>query len=82
MEMPEWLARLIAVLQALIPGGLWCAWWLWGVNWKKTWPVLYSLHGGHDTYVSWTRSTDIAQVAAGYNAMVVMPETRPAAAES
>jgi hypothetical protein len=40
MEMPEWLAHLIAVLQALIPGGLWCAWWLWGVNWKKTWPVL------------------------------------------
>jgi hypothetical protein len=38
--MPEWLDHLIAVLQVLIPFGLWCAWWLWGVNWKKTWPVL------------------------------------------
>jgi hypothetical protein len=40
MEMPEWLAHLIAVLQGLIPIALWCAWWLWGVNWKKAWPVL------------------------------------------
>jgi hypothetical protein len=27
-------------MQLLIPFALWCAWWLWGVNWKKTWPVL------------------------------------------
>jgi hypothetical protein len=40
MDMPEWLGRVMSVLQALIPGGLWCAWWLWGVNWKKAWPVL------------------------------------------
>lgn len=24
----------------LIPGGLWCAWFLWAVNWPKVWPVL------------------------------------------
>jgi hypothetical protein len=24
----------------LLPLGLWCAWWLWAVNWKKAWPVL------------------------------------------
>jgi hypothetical protein len=23
-----------------LPLGLWCAWWLWGVDWRKTWPVL------------------------------------------
>ncbi len=23
-----------------LPGGLWCAWWLWGVNWKTAWGVL------------------------------------------
>ena len=40
MEMPERLGHLIAVLQGLIPVGLWCAWWLWGVNWKRAWPVL------------------------------------------
>jgi len=40
MEMPEWLARVLGVLLALLPGGLWWAWWLWAVNWKKAWPVL------------------------------------------
>jgi hypothetical protein len=39
-DLPEWLSRLFAVLLALLPGGLWCAWWLWAVNWRKTWPVL------------------------------------------
>jgi hypothetical protein len=24
----------------LLAIGLWCAWWLWAVNWKKAWPVL------------------------------------------
>ncbi len=23
-----------------LPGGLWCAWWLFCVNWKKAWEVL------------------------------------------
>ncbi len=46
----------------------------WTKTATKTWPVLYALHGGHDNYTSWTRSTDIEQVAAGYNTMVIMPE--------
>jgi hypothetical protein len=39
-EWPEWLVRLIGVLNALLPGGLWCLFWLLAVNWKKLWPVL------------------------------------------
>jgi hypothetical protein len=33
----------LAILQWLLPWlvlALWCAWWLWCVNWKDTWPVL------------------------------------------
>jgi hypothetical protein len=40
MPMPEWWSHLMVVLGVLIPLGLWCAWWLWGVNWKKAWPML------------------------------------------
>ena len=32
-----WLGR---TLLPWLPGGLWCAWWLWCVNWKHAWPVL------------------------------------------
>ena len=38
--MPESLAGVLGVMLQLLPGGLWCAWWLCCVNWKKTWPVL------------------------------------------
>ncbi len=38
--MPESLALTLGVLLHLLPGGLWCAWWLWCVNWKKAWPML------------------------------------------
>ncbi len=38
--MPEWLAQVSEVLLRLLPGGLWCAWWLWAVNWQRAWPVL------------------------------------------
>ena len=38
------LLRLIGELGGLIAGWAlllaWIAWWLWGVNWKKAWPVL------------------------------------------
>src|SRR5688572_26569554 len=41
------LTQLAAVLAVAgreslpwLPGGLWCAWWLWGVNWPKAWQVL------------------------------------------
>ncbi len=38
--MPEWLDRVPEVLLRLLPWGLWCAWWLWAVNWPRAWPVL------------------------------------------
>jgi hypothetical protein len=28
-------STVVAVLLALLPGGLWCAWFLWAVNWNK-----------------------------------------------
>ena len=34
------LERVVGVLLALLPGGLWVAWWLWAVNWNRVWPVL------------------------------------------
>src|SRR5437763_14501919 len=36
----EVLERLGVALLAWLPLGLWAAWWLWAVNWKKAWPVL------------------------------------------
>jgi S-formylglutathione hydrolase FrmB len=47
----------------------------WSRSAEKSWPVVYAYHGGRDTYVSWTRSTDIGQVAGRYDVMVVMPDT-------
>jgi S-formylglutathione hydrolase FrmB len=41
---------------------------------NKQLPVLYLLHGCCDSYVSWTRSTDIAKLSAGRNLLVVMPD--------
>ncbi|RJL22722.1 esterase family protein [Bailinhaonella thermotolerans] len=46
----------------------------WSRTAKRTWPVLYALHGGRDGYQSWTRSTDIERLAARYDVMVVMPD--------
>jgi hypothetical protein len=54
METPEWLVqigtilqllwallvRLFGVVVMLLPLIIWCVWFLWGVNWKKAWPVL------------------------------------------
>jgi hypothetical protein len=36
----EALQPVFAVLLALVPGGLWCLFWLLCVNWRKLWPVL------------------------------------------
>ncbi len=41
---------------------------------KRRWPVLYLLHGCCDTYLSWTRSTDVAALTAHTGVIVVMPE--------
>ncbi|MFB9831340.1 alpha/beta hydrolase [Actinoallomurus acaciae] len=40
----------------------------------RRWPVLYLLHGCCDSYVSWTRSTDVERLTAGTDVLVVMPE--------
>lgn len=54
-------------VRVIVPNG-------WSKRRRQTWPVLYAYHGGNDTYVSWTRSTDIERQAAGWRTMVVMPE--------
>jgi S-formylglutathione hydrolase FrmB len=40
----------------------------------RLWPVLYLLHGCCDSYVSWTRSTDIEQLTERSDILVVMPD--------
>ena len=40
----------------------------------RLWPVLYLLHGCCDSYVSWTRSTDIEQLTQRSDLIVVMPD--------
>jgi S-formylglutathione hydrolase FrmB len=54
-------------VRVLVPKG-------WSAESTRTWPVLYAYQGGRDTYVSWTRSSDIKTIANKYDAMVVMPE--------
>lgn len=39
----------------------------------RQWPVLYLLHGCCDSYLSWTRSTDIERFTQNLDALVVMP---------
>lgn len=34
------LTTVFTFLLALLPGGLWCAWFLFVVHWPKVWPVL------------------------------------------
>jgi len=46
----------------------------WGTRPNQPWPVLYLLHGCCDSYLSWTRSTDVEQLTATTNVLVVMPE--------
>jgi S-formylglutathione hydrolase FrmB len=46
----------------------------WSQSSSKRWPVLYLLHGCCDTYESWTRSTDIADLPQLRDVLVVMPE--------
>ena len=40
----------------------------------RRWPVLYLLHGCCDGYRAWTRSTDIEQLSASTDVLVVMPD--------
>src|SRR5258706_127941 len=41
MTFGDWLTTtLFPFLLAILPIGLWMAFWLWAVNWKMVWPVL------------------------------------------
>jgi diacylglycerol O-acyltransferase / trehalose O-mycolyltransferase len=40
----------------------------------RRWPVLWLLHGCCDSYLSWTRSTDVASLAELDDVLVVMPD--------
>ncbi len=42
----------------------------------RTYPVLYLLHGAWDDYTSWTRETDVAELTADLDLLVVMPDAR------
>ncbi|MBW8481720.1 alpha/beta hydrolase [Actinomadura parmotrematis] len=54
-------------VRVLVPKG-------WKHDAARAWSTLYVFHGGNDSYVSWTRSTDIESLAIRYDALVVMPE--------
>jgi len=46
----------------------------WNTRPDARWPVLYLLHGCCGSYVGWTRSTDVVQLTAGTDVLVVMPD--------
>jgi diacylglycerol O-acyltransferase/trehalose O-mycolyltransferase len=46
----------------------------WRPGAARRWPQLWLLHGCCDSYRSWSRSTDIARLAALRRVLVVMPE--------
>jgi diacylglycerol O-acyltransferase / trehalose O-mycolyltransferase len=46
----------------------------WSPAPRRRWPVLYLLHGCCDSYVSWTRSTDVEDLPQLRDVLVVMPE--------
>jgi S-formylglutathione hydrolase FrmB len=46
----------------------------WATKKERKFPVLYMLHGGNDDYTSWTRETDIEQLAKSADVLVVMPD--------
>src|SRR5262245_37608167 len=39
-KLVETLGNLGPSLAVALPLAAWCAWWLWGVNWRKCWPAL------------------------------------------
>lgn len=60
------IGRMMPV-RLLLPRG-------WSKSAKRTWPVLYLLHGGADNYTAWTRMTDVASFTENVDAIIVMPE--------
>jgi S-formylglutathione hydrolase FrmB len=60
--------RATSKVRILLPTG-------WSKTATRTWPTLYVLHGGFDDYKSWTGKTDIEQLSANRQAIIVMPDT-------
>ncbi|MFI5685349.1 alpha/beta hydrolase [Streptomyces sp. NPDC051636] len=46
----------------------------WSAWRRPGYPTLYVLHGGEDDYTSWTRETDIEDLAKDSEALIVMPD--------
>src|SRR5688500_4568259 len=46
----------------------------WSPTASRTWPVLYLLQGVGDDYTSWTRETDVEELSASSDVLVVMPD--------
>lgn len=46
----------------------------WSKEADRTWPVLWLLHGGLDSYSSWTAKTDVDALTANDDVIVVMPD--------
>ncbi|MEO5876692.1 MAG: alpha/beta hydrolase family protein [Streptosporangiaceae bacterium] len=44
---------------------------------RRTWPVLWLLHGGTSDYTAWSRNSPIKQMTAHRKVIVVMPEGGP-----
>ena len=58
----------IGHVRLLLPTG-------WSRDAARRWPTLYLLHGGTDDYRSWYSKTDVEQLAANRQAIVVLPDT-------
>lgn len=46
----------------------------WSSTAARSWPVVYLLQGVGDDYTSWSRETDVEQLAADSDVLVVMPD--------
>ncbi|MDN0196796.1 alpha/beta hydrolase family protein [Streptomyces sp. S.PNR 29] len=46
----------------------------WHSDPESRFPVVYLLHGGNDDYTSWTRETDVEELAEHSDALIVMPD--------
>ncbi len=49
----------------------------WSRTADRTWPMLWLLHGGGGAYTDWTADTDVEQLSADRQAILVMPEGGP-----
>ncbi|WP_019632754.1 alpha/beta hydrolase [Actinomadura atramentaria] len=54
------------MIRVLLPKG-------WSRTAARTWPVVYAYQGGNDDYTSWVKGSQIADLAAQWGVIVVMP---------